>query len=144
VVEAPLFPSPDLSPEEQASFEKGVDQFNEGHFFECHDTLEELWSGVRGPSRDFFQGLIQVAVGFYHLGKDNRVGAVRLLGRALERLEAYPDHYGGIDLGELREAVTAWRRRLDSAPVDISSRPVPRLRRVSAASARTAPRRPRR
>jgi predicted metal-dependent hydrolase len=129
VVEAPLVPSPDLSPEEQASFEKGVGEFNEGLFFECHDTLEELWSGVRGPSRDFFQGLIQVAVGFYHLGNDNRVGAGRLLVRALKRLEGYPDHYGGIDLGDLREAVTAWLRALDpGSGADASPYPPPRLR----------------
>lgn len=128
MVEAPLVPSPDLSPEEQASFEKGVGEFNEGLFFECHDTLEELWSGVRGPSRDFFQGLIQVAVGFYHLGNDNRVGADRLLGRAQKRLEGYPDHYGGIDLGDLREAITAWLRALDPrSGADASPPPLPRL-----------------
>ena len=43
-------------------------------FFECHDTLEEVWTGIRGSARDFFQGLIQVSVGFYHHGNGNRGG----------------------------------------------------------------------
>jgi predicted metal-dependent hydrolase len=123
---------PALTPEEQAAFEKGVAEFNRGHFYECHDTLEELWAGVRGPSRDFFQGLIQVAVGFYHLGNDNPVGAGRLFGRALERLEGYPEHYGGIDVAALRSCVLGWRHDLSpegaSPPSD---RPPPELTLVA-------------
>ena len=134
-VDATGVPSPVLSPEEQASFARGVDEFNEGRFFECHDTLESIWVGVRGPARDFFQGLIQVAVGFYHLDNGNRIGAERLLDRALKRLEAYPDHYGGIDLGDLRKAVTAWRRALEPASeADTARRPPPRFVLTSVAA----------
>ena len=105
-------PPPSLTPEEQAAFEKGVAEFNAGRFFECHETLEDLWAGVRGQSRDFFQGLIQVAVGFYHLGNDNPVGAERLFGRALKRLEGYPQRYAGVDLGVLRSSVAEWQGSL--------------------------------
>lgn len=123
---------PALTSEEQAAFEKGVAEFNRGHFYECHDTLEELWAGVRGPSRDFFQGLIQVAVGFYHLGNDNPVGAGRLFGRALERLEGYPEHYGGIDVAALRSCVIDWRRGLSSEDAPPAPhRPSPRLHLVA-------------
>jgi predicted metal-dependent hydrolase len=118
---------PSLSAEEQAAFARGVEEFNAGLFFECHDTLEDLWTGVRGPSRDFFQGLIQVAVGFYHLGNGNRVGAERLLGRALARLEGYPPEYGGVDLGELRASVAEWRRRVREAGKTEGREP-PRIR----------------
>jgi predicted metal-dependent hydrolase len=104
-------PPPSLTSAEQAAFEKGVAEFNRGHFYECHDTLEDLWAGVRGPSRDFFQGLIQVAVGFYHLGNGNGLGAARLFARALQRLEGYPDRYGGVDVDALRFCVIEWARR---------------------------------
>ena len=103
---------PQLSVEERSLYEKGLHEFNERLFFECHDTLEELWAGVRGPSRDFFQGLIQVAVGFHHLGNGNRVGAERLMGRALARLEGYPDRYAGLALGQLRDEVAEWHQAL--------------------------------
>ena len=125
-------PPPALSDEERAAFEKGVAEFNQGLFYECHDTLEELWAGVRGPSRDFFQGLIQVAVGFYHLGNENAVGAGRLFDRSLKRLAPYPDHYGGLELGALRRSVADWRRALDEDPGGLLAREPPRLERAPA------------
>jgi predicted metal-dependent hydrolase len=108
-------PEPALPEEERNAFERGVAQFNDGLFFECHDTLEEVWSGVRGPSRDFFQGLIQVAVGFYHLGNGNRPGATTLLRRSLARLERYPPRYAGVELAPLRDALAGWLAGLESA-----------------------------
>ncbi len=89
-------------------------EFNAGYFFECHDTLEDLWMGIRGPSRDFFQGLIQVAVGFYHLGNGNRGGALTLLRRGLRRLEKYGDRYCGLELRELRDDLRAWLARIEA------------------------------
>jgi predicted metal-dependent hydrolase len=107
-------PEPTLPDGERDALARGVAQFNDGLFFECHDTLEEVWSGVRGPSRDFFQGLIQVAVAFYHLGNGNRPGATTLLRRSLARLERYPPRYAGIELAPLRAAVAAWLAGLES------------------------------
>ncbi len=99
---------PVLTPEERAAFEKGVREFNTGYFFECHDTLEELWAGVRGDGRDFFQGLIQTAVAFYHLGRGNSEGALSMLQRALARFEKYPDRYFSFDLGSHRRELASW------------------------------------
>jgi predicted metal-dependent hydrolase len=99
---------------ERDALARGVAQFNDGLFFECHDTLEEVWSGVRGPARAFFQGLIQAAVGFYHLGNGNRRGAVTLLRRSLARLERYPARYAGVELAALRDAVAGWLAGLES------------------------------
>lgn len=108
-------PEPALDPEERQAFERGVAEFNAGLFFECHDTLEDLWTGVRGPSRDFFQGLIQVAVAFHHLTRGNLAGAESLLLRALGRLEKYPDRYFGFDLAGQRAELTAWLGRVRAA-----------------------------
>jgi uncharacterized protein len=98
-----------LTPEERTQLERGVLQFNDRLFYECHDTLEELWSGLRGGARDLVQGLIQLAVGFYHLGNGNRPGAVRLFDRGLQRLARYPNACAGLDLGSLRASVGSWR-----------------------------------
>lgn len=100
---------PQLTPDERAQLERGVALFNARLFYECHDTLEELWSGLRGPERGLVQGLIQVAVGFYHLGNGNRAGAVRLFERGLQRLAGQPARGAGLDLAGLRAAVVAWR-----------------------------------
>jgi uncharacterized protein len=103
---------PQLTSEELAALARGVAEFNSGRYFECHDTLEDLWSGIRGPSRDFFQGLIQVAVAFHHLGNGNRTGAASLLEKALGRLGKYGDAYLGLDLAALRTALRGWLERV--------------------------------
>jgi hypothetical protein len=107
-------PEPALSAEERAALEAGIAQFNDRLFFECHDTLEEVWSGVRGPSRDFVQGLIQAAVGFYHLGNGNRTGGVTLLRRSLARLERCPAGYAGVRVEPLRYGIGEWLAALES------------------------------
>jgi predicted metal-dependent hydrolase len=105
-------PEPDLTAEERAALDKGVAEFNAGLYFECHDTLEDLWAGLRGPSRDFFQGLIQVSVAFHHLTSGNRAGAESMLHRALKRFEKYPDLYFGFDLAAHRAELRAWLSRV--------------------------------
>ena len=57
-------------------FRRGIEEFNKGFYFECHDTLEELWMETVGDDRLFLQGLIQVSVGFYHFGNSNYKGVV--------------------------------------------------------------------
>lgn len=116
---------PVLTPEERQLFDKGVNQFNSGYYFECHDTLEDLWSGLRGPTRDFFQGLIQVSVGFYHLNSGNLAGAQSMFERALRRFQSYPDSYFGFDLGKQRQEIVAWQKRLSERPSEPITGPSP-------------------
>jgi predicted metal-dependent hydrolase len=124
-------PEPVLDEEERALFDKGLEELNGGLYFECHETLEDLWTGVRGPSRDFFQGLIQVSVALYHLTSGNEAGARSLLGRALARLARYPERYGGVELEALRQDARALLARLENgeAAGDTS---LPRCRRAPA------------
>jgi predicted metal-dependent hydrolase len=107
-------PEPSLDDEERRALAKGVAEFNAGLFFECHDTLEDMWGGIRGPSRDFFQGLIQVAVAYYHLGNANAAGAESMMRRALKRLERYPARYCGFDVDTQRAALVGWLARFDA------------------------------
>jgi len=113
---APVVVEPVLTAQERAAFDRGVAEFNAGYYFECHDTLEDMWAGVRGPSRDFFQGLIQVSVAFYHLTGGNRAGAESMLRRALKRFAPYPDRYFGFELAAHRAELEGWLDRIASAP----------------------------
>ncbi|KAF0216292.1 MAG: hypothetical protein FD174_3746 [Geobacteraceae bacterium] len=54
-------------------------EFNRGDWFECHETLEDLWVGEEGEVRDFYQGVLQVAVALHHWRGGNFGGAVRVL-----------------------------------------------------------------
>ena len=60
-----------------AEFLRGIDEFNAGQFFECHETLEAVWKIETSPRREFTQGVIQTSVAFYHLGRDNQAGAIK-------------------------------------------------------------------
>jgi predicted metal-dependent hydrolase len=132
-VDESALPEPVLSVADRAAFARGLAQFNDRLFFECHDTLEEIWSGVRGAPRDFFQGLIQAAVGFYHLGNGNRAGASTVLRRSLERLGRFPARYAGVELEPLRGALAEWLRALETG----ASPPCepPRIETVAGAAA---------
>ena len=64
-------------------------EFNEGKFFECHETLEEIWQEEQGDVRDLYKGLIQVAAAFVHITRGNYVGADRLFTTSLGYLSPY-------------------------------------------------------
>ena len=83
------------------SFWQGVFQFNQQEFYPCHDTLEALWMEASDPDRDFYQGILQIAVGCYHLSNLNWRGAVILLGEGIRRLNPYQPHWQSIDVAQL-------------------------------------------
>ncbi|WP_375496827.1 DUF309 domain-containing protein [uncultured Nostoc sp.] len=82
-------------------FWQGVEQFNSGQFYACHDTLEALWIEASEPEKTFYQGILQIAVALYHLENRNWRGAVILLGEGSNRLRRYPSSFGGVDVDEL-------------------------------------------
>lgn len=82
-------------------FWQGIDQFNRSEFYACHDTLEAIWIEAPTFEKKFYQGILQIAVGLYHLGNHNWRGAVILMGEGLNRLQEYQPEYGGIDVEQL-------------------------------------------
>ena len=90
-----------LTDEEAEALTKGIREFNEGFYFEAHDTLEEAWHGIRGPHRAFFHGLIQMATGLYHLTGDNPKGARSQLTAGLRKLSPLQPEFLGVDIGGL-------------------------------------------
>ncbi len=82
-------------------FWQGVEQFNQGYFYACHDTIEALWMEAKEPEKTFYQGILQIAVALYHLSNSNWRGAVILLGEGINRLQRYPATYAEIDVDEL-------------------------------------------
>jgi predicted metal-dependent hydrolase len=91
---------------------KGIEEFNQRLFFECHETLEEIWLEDHGEDRLFYQGLIQVAAGYYKLEQGVLIGAIKLWQRGLEKLEAYPAIHLGVDLGSM---IVATKKNLATA-----------------------------
>jgi uncharacterized protein len=97
-----------------ARLRQGIDEFNDRLFFECHETLESIWMEDPNPrTRLFFQGLIQVAVGFHHLGNLNFKGARNLLERGTGKLEPFAPVRHGVDVASLMAAVAVCRAEIE-------------------------------
>jgi uncharacterized protein len=94
----------DLTYEQE--FARGIELFNTKEFFDCHDVWEELWHDERGEARRFLQGMIQAAVGCYHLSNGNTTGAISQYTKSLDKLSEYRADYHGIALGKLRDELT--------------------------------------
>jgi uncharacterized protein len=80
---------------------QGINEFNAGEYYACHDTLEALWMDAIDPDKKFYQGVLQIAVACYHLHNRNWRGAVTLLGEGIGRLPYYQPVYAGIDVARL-------------------------------------------
>lgn len=87
------------------ALEQGINFFNRGSYFEAHEAFEEMWRGSPEPFRDFYQGLVHLAVGMHHLAKNNLPGGIAQLEKCLRRLVPYPDDCCSIDVSRLREDV---------------------------------------
>lgn len=51
----------------ECSFEEAVQLFNNREYYKCHDVLEALWNKSQEPTRTLVHGILQCAVGLYHL-----------------------------------------------------------------------------
>ncbi len=89
----------DLPP---AELLQGIDQFNAGDWFACHETLEELWAGEQGDARHLYQGILQVAVALHLWREGNFRGAMVLLGSAEELLRCVETVCQGVYVAALR------------------------------------------
>ncbi len=117
-----------MPPELHPIMRRGIDLFNRGEFFDCHEALEEIWTPARGPKRLFLQALIHFAVGFYHHQRKNREGAERQLRKGLKKIGAYLPEFEGVDTARLRAQV---ERRLQTIERGGQVRNFPKIQMTS-------------
>jgi len=63
-----------------------VRQFNNRDWFECHETLEDLWMGETGEVRKLYQGILHVSVALHHWKNRNFGGTISLLRSGVNHL----------------------------------------------------------
>lgn len=103
-------------------FWQGVEQFNQQQFYACHDTLEALWMEAIASDKQFYQGILQVAVGLYHLGNQNWRGAVILLGEGINRLRTYQPDYEEVDVeGFLEQTASILKLLQTTGPEQVTT-----------------------
>ena len=90
-----------LSAEATSRFLDGLELMRRGEYFAAHEELELAWRAAPTGERDFFQGLVHVAVAWYQAGRGRQVGTERQLQKAIRRLTPYAPAHRGLDLESL-------------------------------------------
>lgn len=116
-----------MTEHQRARFQEGIELFNRGRFFDCHEALEEVWLEFSGERKKFLQGLIQLTVALHHLGNGNRVGAGRLLAAAIEKLALDSPERALIDVDALLAAVRPLGEQI-AAGESAEQAPLPQIR----------------
>jgi hypothetical protein len=99
---------PPAEPCPEVSLAAGIALFNQGEYYDCHDVLEALWMEADPTDKPFYQGILQIAVGLYHLANLNWRGATILLGEGVNRLRPFEPSYGGVAVADLVVVGWAW------------------------------------
>ncbi len=115
--------TPTSEPLHMATLGEAVRLFNAREYFACHDVLEELWGESLGDDRDFFQGLLHVAVSLHHLSEGNPTGARKMHTSSLRYLANFGSCFRGVNLDQLRtELRVCFEPLLAGIPVGMTTR----------------------
>ena len=101
------------------SYKAGLDHIRAGRFFEAHEELELAWRAAAAEERDFYQGLVHVAVAWYQAGRGNEVGARRQLEKGLRRLEGYEPEHRGVDVAAVRRQLRNAQELVEGGSLDL-------------------------
>ena len=91
---------------------KGIEEFNRGEFYECHEYLEDAWREETRQIRYLYQGILQIGVGFLHALRGNHTGALLLLADGIEKTAEFAPTCLGIETGRLAAESQAALERL--------------------------------
>ena len=102
-----------------SQFELGIALIQSGRYFEAHEALELEWRSAAKEERDFFQGLVHVAVAWLQAERGNRVGCERQLEKASRRLAAYAPQHRGVDVASVLEQVERARAIVSEGSLEL-------------------------
>ena len=80
---------------------EGLELFNQGEYYECHNALEAAWFADRRACRDLYQGILQFAIALHQITEGNYLGADKMLRRAINKFQRLPARCQGIDVARL-------------------------------------------
>ncbi|MEZ4703745.1 MAG: DUF309 domain-containing protein [Bdellovibrionota bacterium] len=104
-----------------------VEYFNHGKFMSAQTTLDEVWLNDTSSNRDFYGGLIQLAVSFYHLMEGNGRGAKSIFKKASELLSPYKEITLGLDVQLLLKQAQIIYQNVPDEDVDIAVKNLPKI-----------------
>ena len=103
----------------ESGLEAGLELIRRGAFFEAHEELELAWRAAAPEERDFYQGLVHVAVAWYQAGRGNRVGCARQLAKAGRRLGPFAPAHRGVDVAGILVQVEAAAAAVEGGSLEL-------------------------
>jgi uncharacterized protein len=111
-----------------ARLREGIELFNQGHFFDCHEVLEGLYLETEEANKPFLEGLIQLAAAFRMFCDFDEVkGAVRMIYQALIRFENYQPAFLRVRVQDLCTAAEAWAKAAERGEDKPSASSIPKI-----------------
>ena len=108
----------------ESAYERGLDLVARQEYFAAHEALEEAWRAAAAEERDFFQGLVHLAVAWHHARvTGRRIACERQLEKAARRLAPYAPVHRDLDVADLLA-------QLEAASGRFPALPTPQLRRA--------------
>jgi predicted metal-dependent hydrolase len=105
-------------------FARGLELIREGRYFEAHEELELIWRAADAAERDFYQGLVHVAVAWYQAGRGRPIATASQLDKAKRRLAAFAPAHREVDVASVLAQVETAREVVRSGSLELAS---PRL-----------------
>src|SRR5438876_9490025 len=106
-------------PEPRSHFLRGLGLIRDGDFFAAHEELELEWRAAAPEERDFFQGLVHVAVAWYQAGRGNRRGCERQLEKAARRLAPFVPLHREVDVAAVLDQVARARQTVAEGSLEL-------------------------
>jgi uncharacterized protein len=103
----------------EAAFKRGLEEIRAARYFEAHEELEEAWRAAPADERDFFQGLVHVAVAWYQAGRARPVATASQLEKAARRLGPFAPEHRGVDVAGVLAQVEAARTRVAEGSLEL-------------------------
>jgi uncharacterized protein len=103
----------------EAAFKRGIEEIRAGRYFAAHEELEDAWRAASAEERDFFQGLVHVAVAWYQAGRGRPVATARQLEKAARRLAGFAPAHRGVDVAGVLAQVEAAQARVADGSLDL-------------------------
>jgi hypothetical protein len=104
----------------EAAYKRGLDEIRAGRYFEAHEELEDAWRTAPAEERDFFQGLVHVAVAWYQAGRGRPVATGRQLEKAARRLGPFAPVHRGVDVDAVLAQVAAAQAQVAEGSLDLA------------------------
>jgi predicted metal-dependent hydrolase len=103
----------------EAAYKRGLQALRAGSYFAAHEELELAWRAAPPEERDFFQGLVHVAVAWYQAGRGRPVATARQLEKAARRLAPFAPAHRGLDVAGVLAQVAAARARVAAGSLQL-------------------------